>query len=165
MLNDALIMSGRNAAQKINIYNVLGLVYDELGDLEKSSVAFETALGIDPKNAETLTQYSLVLSRRISQSEKALSMTERVLSQSQHPPMIHELLAEVLYNQKKYKEAYASIHKAIGPGSHGDVYNLAGDILLKMGNAGEAVRMWEKALETGSTDMAIKKKIADHKTP
>jgi hypothetical protein len=45
MLNEALIMTGKNAGQKINIYNMLGLVYDEMGNMDKSVTAFESALG------------------------------------------------------------------------------------------------------------------------
>lgn len=93
-------MTGRNAVQKISVYNILGLTYDELGDLEKSSLAFESALSIDPKSAETLAHYSLMLSRRIAASEKAMDMTQKVINQGKQPPMIHEILAQVFYNQK-----------------------------------------------------------------
>ncbi len=163
MLNEALIMTGRNASQKISVYNILGLVYDELGNLEKSAIAFETSLGIDPKNPETLAYYSLALSRRIAQSEKAISMTEKVLSMGTPPPTIQETLAQVLYNQKKYADAYESIRQVILTDPYGDAYNLAGDILIKLEKAPEAVEMWQKALENGCTDSDLKRKIAEHK--
>jgi tetratricopeptide (TPR) repeat protein len=164
MLNEALIMTGRNAVQKISVYNILGLVYDELGDLEKSSLAFETALSIDPKSAETLAHYSLMLSRRISASEKALDMTQKVINQGKQPPMIHEILAQVFYNQKKYKEAYTSIQEVLAADPHGDAYNLAGDILYKQGNTEEALKMWQLALENGSMDSQLRNKIATNKS-
>jgi tetratricopeptide (TPR) repeat protein len=163
VLKDALIMTGRNAGQKISIYNILGIVYDELGDLEKSSVAFESALSIDPKNAETLAYYSLMLSGRIAQSEKAIAMTEKALSQGNLPPAIHEILAMALYNQKKYKEAYSSIQVVLNSDPYGDAYNMAGDILIKLGNTEEAVSMWQKALDAGCEDSDLKRKISDPK--
>ena len=55
---------GQKHKSKINVYNVLGM--DELGQADKSVQAFETALSINPKNVETLSQYSLVLSRRMN---------------------------------------------------------------------------------------------------
>jgi len=163
VLNDALIMTGRNAGQKISIYNMLGMTYDALGDLEKSSVAFESALSIDPRHPETLAYYSLMLSGRIAQSEKAISMTEKVLSQGNLSPAIHEILAETLYNQKKYKEAYASIQVVLQSDPYGDAYNKAGDILVRMGNTEEAVAMWKKALDAGCEDTDLKQKISDPK--
>lgn len=163
VLNEALMMTGRNAGQKIAVLNILGLAYDEAGDLEKSSSAFESALAIDPKSPETLAHYSLMLSRRISQSEKALSMTEKALAQGNLTPMVHEILAEVLYNQKKYKEAYTSIQEVLKADPYGNAYNLAGDILIKLGNTEEAVVMWQKALDAGCTDPMLKGKISDPK--
>lgn len=163
LLNEALIMTGRNLGQKISVYNILGLVYDELGDLDKSSVAFESALSIDPKNPETLAYYSLMLSRRIAQSEKAITMTEKALSQPNLLPLTRETLAKVLYNQKKYEEAYASIQVVLTDDPHGDAYNLAGDILNRLGKPEEAKAMWQHALEEGCTDPELKRKIADPK--
>jgi tetratricopeptide (TPR) repeat protein len=163
ILNEALIMTGRNTSQKISVYNILGLVYDELGDLDKSSVAFESALTIDPKNPETLACYSFTLSRRITQSEKAISMTEKALSQGNLAPMTLEMIAKTLYNQKKYKEALASIQAVLTADPYGDAYNLAGDILIKMGNAEEAKVMWQRALDDGCTDPDLKRKISDPK--
>lgn len=163
ILNDALIMTGRNAGQKISIYNILGLVYDELGDLEKSSIAFESALSIDPRHPETLAYYSLMLSGRISQSEKAMSMTQKALTQENLSPGIHEILAKSLYHQKKYAEAYTSIQVVLQADPYGDAYNTAGDILIKLGNTEEAVDMWQKALDAGCKDTDLKNKISDPK--
>lgn len=161
ILNEALIMTGRNAGQKISVLNVLGLTYDELGDLEKSAVAFESALSIDPKSAETLAYYSLTLSRRIAQSEKAMAMTDKALGQRELSPAVHEVLAQVLYNQKKYNEAYTSIQVVLGTDPYGDAYNLAGDILNKLKRTPEAVVMWQRALDSGCTDTDLKRKISD----
>lgn len=163
VLNEALLMTGKNQGQKISVYNLLGLTYDELGDLDKASVAFESSLAIDPRNPETLAQYSLMLSRRITQSEKAIAMTERVMSQPNLTPAIYEIVAEALYNQKKYNEAYAAIQKVLDSDPHPDTWNMAGDILIKMGNTQQAVAMWQKALDTGCTDPDLKRKISDPK--
>lgn len=163
LLNEALIMTGRNAGQKISVYNMLGLVYDELGDLEKSSMAFETALGLNPKQPETLAYYSLALSRRISQSDKAMSMTAKLREQEPLTPLMYEVLSEVLWHQKKYTDALSMIQKSLAADPHGDAYNLAGDIYLKLNQAPAAVDMWQKALEAGCRDSELKQKIAAHK--
>lgn len=160
-LNDALLMTGKNLGQKVGVYNLLGLVYDEMGDLEKSSDAFETSLGIDSRNPETMAYYSLMLSRRITQSEKAVDMTQKVMNYPNLPVSLQEVLAEVLYNQKKYPEAYTAIMGVLEKDPYGDAYNLAGDIASKLGKTEEAVQYWKQALEQGCTDSDLKKKIAD----
>lgn len=42
-LSEALIMTGKNNNQKVNIYNLMGMVFDELGNMDKSIEAFEAS--------------------------------------------------------------------------------------------------------------------------
>ncbi len=163
MLNQALIMTGKNIHQRISVYNVLGMVYDELGQADKSVEAFETALSINPKSAETLSQYSLVLSRRIEQSEKAIAMAEKVLAEGNQSAIVHQWVAEVFYNQKKYTKANQSIQIALKEGTDAYGYNLAGDILIAIGETDQALEMWQMALNQGFPDQDLKKKISEHK--
>ena len=163
MLNQALIMTGKNIHQRISVYNVLGMVYDELGQADKSVEAFETALSINPKSAETLSQYSLVLSRRIEQSEKAIAMVEKVLAEGNQSAIVHQWVAEVFYNQKKYDKANQSIQVALKEGTDAYGYNLAGNILSAIGDTDEALEMWQVALNKGFPDPELKKKISEHK--
>jgi tetratricopeptide (TPR) repeat protein len=163
-LSEALIMSGKNAGQKINIYNMLGLVYDGLGNMDKSVQAFESSLAIDSHNVETLSNYALTLSRRIKQSDRALDMADYVVSTGQKSGAIHQILAEVYYNQEKFDKADYSMQMALAEGTDGAGYNLAGDIYLKLGRKTEAVAMWQKAIENGYTDSEVKKKIEENKS-
>ena len=164
LLNQALIMTGKNIHQKISVYNVLGMVYDELGQVDKSVEAFETSLSINPKSPETLSQYSLVLSRRIEQSEKAITMAEKVLAEGNKSAVVHQWIAEVFYNQKKYQKANQAIQFALKEGTDAYGYNLAGDILIAMGETDEALEMWQTAMNRGFSEHDLKKKIAEHKT-
>lgn len=163
MLNQALIMTGKNIHQRISVYNVLGMVYDELGQADRSVEAFETALSINPKSAETLSQYSLVLSRRIEQSEKAIAMAEKVLAEGNQSAIVHQWVAEVFYNQKKYTKANQSIQVALKEGTDAYGYNLAGDILIAVGETDKALEMWQIALNQGFPEQDLKKKISEHK--
>ena len=165
MLHQALIMTGKNIQQKISVYNVLGMVYDELGQTDKSVEAFETALSINPRNAETLSQYSLVLSKRIEQSEKAITMAEKVIAEGNQSAVVHQWIAEVFYNQKKYTKAQQSIQVALEKGTDANGYNLAGDILIALGQTDQALEMWQTAISKGYPDQELKKKMAEHKTP
>lgn len=164
MLSQALVMTGKNIPQKISVYNVLGLVYNELGQPDKSIEAFETALSLNPRSAETISQYSLVLSRRIEQSDKAIEMAERILADGNQSAKVHQWIAEVFYNQKKYAKANQSIQIALAKGADAEGYNLAGDILVALGDTDKALEMWQTAINKGLPDDSLKKKLADHKT-
>jgi len=164
MLNEALIMTGKNNGQKINIYNMLGLVYDDLGNMDKSVQAFESSLAINSKNAETLAYYALTLSKRIKQSDRAIDMADYVVSTGLKSGFIHQILAEVYYHQDKFDKANTSMQIALAEGTDGAGYNLAGDIYLKQGNKAEAVTMWQKAIENGYADSEVKRKIEDNKS-
>ncbi|HXR80550.1 MAG TPA: tetratricopeptide repeat protein, partial [Saprospiraceae bacterium] len=146
------------------IYNILGLVYDELGNIDKSVTAFESALAINAHNIETLSYYALTLSRRIKQSDRVVDMADYVVSQDQQSGYIHQIIAEVYYNQDKFDKANHSMQVALKEGTDGAGYNLAGDIYLKLGNKAEAVTMWQKAIENGYTDAGVKKKIEENKS-
>ncbi|MEP6646736.1 MAG: tetratricopeptide repeat protein [Saprospiraceae bacterium] len=163
MLNQSMIMTGKNVSQKISVYNVLGMVYDELGQADKSYQAFETALSLNPKSDETLSQYSLVLSKRIEQSDRAIAMADKVMAGGNTSATVQQWIAEVYYNQKKYDKAKQSIDIAVEKGTDPYGYNLAGDIYIVSGDANKAVAMWQKALEGGYPDADLKKKLADHK--
>ena len=164
MLNQALIMTGKNPGQKINIYNMLGLVYDDLGNMDKSVDAFESSLAINSKNAETLAYYALTLSRRIKKSDRAIDMADYVVSTGTRSGFIHQILAEVYYNQDDFEKANNSIQIALNEGTDGAGYNLAGDIYLKLGQKTEAVTMWQKAIENGYADGEVKRKIEENKS-
>jgi tetratricopeptide (TPR) repeat protein len=164
MLNEALIMSGKNNGQKINIYNMLGLVYDGLGNMDKSVTAFESSMGINSKNPETLAYYALTLSKRIKQSDRVLDMADHVVSTGQQSGTINQVLAEVYYHQDKFDKANNCIQVALKEGTVGAGYNLAGDIYLRLGRKADAVTMWQKAIEHGYADGEIRRKIEDNKS-
>lgn len=164
MLNEALIMSGKNNGQKINIYNMLGLVYDGLGNMDKSVTAFESSMGINSKNPETLAYYALTLSKRIKQSDRVLDMADYVMSTGQQSGAINQVLAEVYYHQDKFDKANTCMQIALAEGTDGTGYNLAGDIYLKLGRKADAVTMWQKAIEHGYADGEIRRKIEDNKS-
>jgi tetratricopeptide (TPR) repeat protein len=164
MLTQALIMTGKNQGQKINVLNVMGLVYDEMGNMDKSIQAFESSLTIQPHNVETMAYYALTLSRRIKQSERALDMADAIVESGIRSGFIHQIIAEVYYNQDKIDKAYNSIQIALADGVDGAGYNLAGDIYLKQGKKADAVTMWQKAIDKGFADGEIKRKIEDNKS-
>ena len=91
-------------------------------------------------------------------------MAEKVLAEGNQSAVVHQWIAEVFYNQKKYTKANESIQVSLKKGTDSYGYNLAGDILIAMGDTDQAVDMWQKALNMGYTEQDVKKKISEHKT-
>jgi tetratricopeptide (TPR) repeat protein len=164
MLTQALLMTGKNLGQKVNVLNLMAMVYDEQGDIDKSVASFESALAINPHHPETMAFYALSLSKRIAKSDRAIALADKLVADGQTAGYIHRILAEVYYHQQDYSKANKSMQVALTDSLDGAGYNLAGDIALKLGNKDEAIRHWQKAVELGYTDATIKQKIADHKT-
>jgi tetratricopeptide (TPR) repeat protein len=164
MLTQALLMTGKNLGQKVNVLNLMAMVYDEQGDVDKSIASFESSLGINPHHPETMAYYALSLSKRISRSDRALSLADQLVKDGRTEGYLHRIIAEVYYNQQEFLKANQSIQFVLKEGPDGSGYNLAGDIAVKLGNKEEAVRHWQKALELGYMEAAVKQKIAEHKT-
>lgn len=164
MLNQALIMTGKNTGQKINVLNLLGMVHDELGDVDKSVTAFESSLSINPRHPETLAYYALSLSRRIVHSERAIEMADQVMKDGPKSGWIQQILAETYYNQQQYDKANLSMQYAVDQGTDGAGYNLSGDILIKLGKKEEALAMWQKAIDKGYMTSIVQRKMEEYKT-
>lgn len=164
MLTQALLMTGKNLGQKVNVLNLMAMVYDEQGDVDKSIASFESSLGINPGNPETMAYYALSLSKRITRSDRALAMVDQLVKDGRSEGYLHRIIAEVYYNQREYAKANQSIQVVLKEGPDGSGYNLAGDIAIKLGNKEEAVRHWQKAVDMGYMVTMVKQKIADQKT-
>lgn len=158
-LNQALLMTGKNEAQKVNVLNLLGLAYDKDGDIDKATQAFETSMMLHPRNIETKTYYALSLSRRILQSKKAIEMATDVLKDSSSSSYLLENIAEVFYNQKLYTESAQAIQRALSGTLSPAGYKLAGDIYHQLGQPAEAQKFWKQAIEAGLNDMELKKRL------
>ena len=74
-------------------------------------------------------------------------MVEAIVNSGVKSGFIHQIVAEVYFNQDKFDKAYTSIQLAMQEGMDGEGYNLAGDIYLKQGKKAEAVEMWQKAVQ------------------
>jgi len=163
-LDQALPMTARDPVQRINVLNLLGLAHDRRGDVDQSVAAFETSLAIDPKNIETMAFYSLSLSRQITSSQKAMEMAGKVATDPRATPALLRTVAEVYVNQKQPEKALAAIESALRGPLDPEGYRLAGDILDAAGRPADALGQWEKALDAGLKDEALKQKVAQRKS-
>lgn len=158
-LQQGLMMTAKNEAQKVNVLNQLGLAYDKLGNMDKSTESFESAAALNPRNIETKTLYALTLSRKIIQSKKAIELANEVVKDPRASSELLQQIAEVYYNQKMYADAGQAIQKALGGMLSPKGYKLAGDIYEQLNQPAEAQKFWKLAVDAGLDDAELKKKL------
>lgn len=164
-LDQALPMTARNPEQRINVLNLLGLAWDERGDIDKSVGAFEESLTLNPRHIETLAHYALSLSHRIASSQKAIEMANLVAGDARVTPQLMRIVAEVYVNQQQPAKALQAAEAAVKGPLDPEGYRLAGDIFDRAGRSAEAVTWWQAALSAGLKDEALRQKVALRKTP
>ena len=165
-LQQALMMSGKNAALRHQVLDELGVVYFQLKQYQRADAAFEEALQINPKGTAVLANYSYCLAARpdasSEQLEKAKTMALQLNSLSPDVALHEDAMAFVHYKLKDYATARIWIDKAIQHG--GDVsprvLEHCGDILYQLGQPAEALQYWQKAKQNGGKSASLDKKIA-----
>jgi tetratricopeptide (TPR) repeat protein len=157
-----LAENDKNLLMEIN--SLLGDTYQATKEYNKSNLAYEAALEIDPENSYVLNNYSYYLALRKENLEKAEKMAAKLTKDHPNNPYFLDTHAWVLFAAEKYKEARKLIEKVIEGGqasaTHHEHY---GDILYMLGDKDNAVQQWKKAKELNSTNLLIDKKIADRK--
>ncbi len=164
-LQQALIMSGRNAELKFNVTSLLGKVYMQMGDNAKANEAFDKALELQPDNIDLLNTYSKYLAQQGQSLNDAEAYALKVLSANPSNPETEHLLATITFRKGDYKSALSYMEEAMDHGA-GDNYHsleLYGDILFSTGKTDEAVEYWQLSLNGGNKSEILKRKIAERK--
>src|SRR5690606_27854576 len=149
----------------IQIYGSLGDTYNALEMHAESNVAYEEALAIDSNNTYVLNNYSYYLALRKEELTKAASMSKKSNELNPNNASFQDTYAWILFQQENYDEALTWIEKAVkltkDPSS--TLLEHKGDILYKLGNKEEAVKLWEKAgdLPDSKDNEKLHKKIKE----
>jgi pentatricopeptide repeat protein len=142
----------------IDMYSMLGDMYNTTKQYQKSDEAYEEVLKLDPKNTIVLNNYAYYLSLRKEKLDKAAEMAKKAV-ELQPTPNNMDTYGWVLYKQNKYEDAETWLKKAIDTGRVSSVvYEHYGDVLSKLNRKNEAVKYWRIALEKGG-NQSINKKI------
>ena len=144
-------------------YNYTGEVQQKLGNFTASSLAYDKALIINPKNSMVLNNYAYYLSLRGEQLEKALEMAQKATELDPSNNSNIDTYAWVYYKMGRYEDAFRWLEKAINGNDKpsGTIFEHYGDILFRLNRKEEAVEWWQKAKAAGETSDLIDKKIAD----
>jgi Tfp pilus assembly protein PilF len=141
----------------------LGDAYHELHEYEKSDAAYEAALVSDPNNIQVLNNYSYFLSLRGEKLDRAKQMSGKVVKQFPDNDTYLDTYAWVLYKQKDYAGARATLEKALQTSKDGSVIEHYGDVLFQLGEKDKAMAEWQRAHKAGGTSDQLERKLKDHK--
>lgn len=158
-------LSSTNLSFVSDINTLLGDCYNGAKDYAKSDRAYEEALAYNPANDIVLNNYSYYLALRKENLEKAEKMASLLIKAFPNKASYLDTYAWVLFTQEKYKEARKVMEKVIqGTQVSSTYWEHYGDILFKLGEVDNAVKHWQKARETTTTDHThLDKKITNRR--
>ena len=163
-LEQAKKLSTDNKKFVSEISGMLGDAYNASRQYEKSDLAYEEALAINPDYDYVLNNYSYFLSLRNDKLEKAEAMSAKLTKQFPDNVTYLDTYGWVLYTRTKYKEAKKVFEKITSAGNanatHLEHY---GDTLYQLGDLEGAVKQWEKAKSLNANSEALNKKITNRK--
>ena len=146
-------------------YANIGDAYNGLKDYEKSDLAYEQALKIEPKNIYVLNNYSYYLSLRGEKLERAEKLSALCNEIEPDQANYQDTYAWVLYKQGKFVQAKEWLEKALSNGgdNNATILEHLGDVYAQLNNIEKALELWLKAKEKGEGTDLLDKKIADKK--
>lgn len=97
----------------VEICSMLGSLYNESGDADKSAENFELVLLIDPENAGALNNYGYFMACRGQDLPRARTMLEKAVKIKPDEPAFLDSYAWILYLQKDYKGALVKIEESL----------------------------------------------------
>lgn len=146
-------------------YASLGDAYNGQKAYEKSDIAYEKALKIEPKNVYVLNNYSYFLSLRKEKLDRAEQLSALCNELEPNQSNYQDTYAWILYTQGKYVQAKDWLEKALENGGKSNpvILEHLGDVYAKLNSIEKAVEFWEKAKEKEGNSTFLDKKIADKK--
>jgi len=149
-----------------NLYAAMGYAYNKKKMSAEAFAAYDKSLAYNPDNIETLNNYAYYLSVEQKDLDKAEEMSYKTIKAEPSNGTFLDTYAWILYQKGNYEQAKIYIDMALKDQKEevsAEVWEHAGDIYLKTGNAKEAVEYWQKAQKAGSTSKTLKEKIQAYK--
>lgn len=163
-LEQAKKLSGENQKMTGDINGMLGDAYNALRQYEKSDLAYDAALALNPSNDFVLNNYSYFLSLRNSKMDQAEAMAAKLVKLFPDNATYLDTYAWVLFTREKFKDAKKVMEKALALNQTNSThFEHFGDILYRLGDVEEAVKQWEKARTLTTNNETLNKKIATRK--
>jgi tetratricopeptide (TPR) repeat protein len=164
VLKDGMEFVVDNNKQKIDFLSLLGDVYFNLKEYQKSDLSFEEALKISSDNTYVLNNYAYYLSLRKENLDRAEKLSAKANKLKPDDRSYMDTYGWILYQQKKYKEAEEWLSKAAKLGSkNATILEHYGDVLFRLNKQAEAVKQWQAAKEAGGDSPELTNKLKEKK--
>lgn len=132
-----------------DMYNLMGDMYHERGQMERCFAAYDSALVLVPDNPAVLNNYAYFLSLEEKDLPRALTMAHRANELSPNNATYLDTYAWVLYQSGQYTQAKIYIDQTLAAIKEGEesstYYKHAGDIYWAIGDRKSARKFWKRA--------------------
>lgn len=147
------------------VFSLLGEIYHELDDIDKCTVAYDSALLYNPSDIGVLNNYAYYLALEGKDLERALEMSAKTIEEEPDNAIYVDTYAWLLFSLERYEEAKAYADKLIKLNADMSAveYHHCGDIFAKCGDIDRAVEYWILAQKSGDDSKILKKKIKRRK--
>lgn len=162
-LNDALSFAQtciQNCGPSVFIYNILGLIFDRLGDQRRASEHFEIAVKLRPDDPEILSNYGQCL-KAAGQYERAKEILQRALEFDPNSAQAYNNLGQVLRETGEGERAIECFKKTVelDPKAPQPLSNIA-TVLRESGDKKGAKLYYEAALDVAPHSGEILRNLA-----
>lgn len=121
---------------------------------------YEKALKIAPRNLLIKNNYAMHLALAKMQLDKASNLINEVLLEAPENPVFLDTKGLIYFKQNKFDEAYSLFLDCTVKNKEEPLFfDHLGDAYYKLGNAIKAVDTWKTALNLGSKNKSLTKKI------
>ena len=133
------------------LFNIMGDLYHQRGNLERCFEVYDSALVLVPDNHLVLNNYAYFLSLEERDLPKALEMAQRANELSPNNATYLDTYAWVLYQLEQFTQAKIYIDQTLAAIKEGEesstYYKHAGDIYWRVGDRKNARKFWKRAEE------------------
>ena len=152
--------TGKNLELKAEFYAQLGQAYFKNTQYTEANTSYTKAIELAPTNQLNLNNYAYYLANVKLDLEKAEKMIKEVLAVSPNDSHFIDTYGWVLFQQGKYESALSLFQQAQKITQKEPlILEHIGDCQYKLGNSNEALIYWKLALEKGSKNSILPKKI------
>jgi len=151
---------GKNVELKAEFYAQLGQAFFKNKQQVEANESFTKAIELAPTNQLNLNNYAYYLACEKIELDKAERMIKEVLTISPNDAHFLDTYGWVLFQQGKFANALTTFQEASKFANKEPlILEHIGDSQFKLGNTNEALIYWKLALEKGSKNTLLQKKI------
>lgn len=152
--------SGKNLELKAEFYAQLGQAYFKTKQHQEANESYSKSIELAPTNQLNLNNYAYYLANEKLELDKAEKMIQDVLTISPNDPHFLDTYGWVLFQQGRFNLALNAFQQAMKFNQKEPlILEHIGDCQYKLGNDSEAILYWKLALEKGSKNSILPKKI------